>query len=300
MPSNYLLPLESPFTSLKTEAVPLARRHQVVEAMAQYLAKAEALYRRTFKVPTVSFDQRGKAAGMAYLQKNHIRYNPVLLNENYEEFIATTVPHEIAHLIAYQRFGRGVQAHGTEWKRIMVDFGVPPARCHSFDVSNASVGESITYRCACASHALSLRRHKKVLSGIRYVCKKCKQPLTCQGAVEPLIPGVDPSLKDVERRAPSPEAPRPPTAKMVSYLGALAKKHKKHVPISVYKDFQECARWISELKNLSLGPTELDSQPTEKQLLYAQTIATRRGLTIPPQCLHNRRALSAWIDQHKS
>ena len=41
-----------------------------------------------------------------------------------------TVVHELAHLVANWRAGRGV-GHGPLWKREMVRFGEKPVRCHS-------------------------------------------------------------------------------------------------------------------------------------------------------------------------
>jgi hypothetical protein len=39
--------------------------------------------------------------------------------------------------------------------------------------------------------------------------------------------------------------------------------------------------------------------PTEKQLAYARSIASRKGLTIPPATLASKQAISAWIDANR-
>ena len=75
---------------------------------------AECRLNRAFSRPHINFKQRGKAAGSARLQTNELRFNPVLLQENQQHFITHTVPHEVAHLLVYQLYGR-TKPHGKEW-----------------------------------------------------------------------------------------------------------------------------------------------------------------------------------------
>ena len=56
-------------------------------------------------LPTITFNQRGKIAGCARLQTNELRFNPVLLADNYQAFIDEVVPHEVSHLVAYALYG---------------------------------------------------------------------------------------------------------------------------------------------------------------------------------------------------
>ena len=86
---------------------------QVQRKLAETLQLAENHFQRTFSVPTISYELRGVKAGVAYLQKNEIKFNRTLLLENSDEFIRQVVPHELAHLIVYQVFGR-VKPHGRE------------------------------------------------------------------------------------------------------------------------------------------------------------------------------------------
>ena len=91
---------------------------QVLRQLKRDLAKAESYFNRSFDLPEISYALKGKKAGVAYLQTNQIRFNPVLLQENGEQFIRQVVPHELAHLLVFQLFGR-VQPHGKEWKMMM-------------------------------------------------------------------------------------------------------------------------------------------------------------------------------------
>lgn len=150
---------------------------QVQRQLKRNLAQAQAHFQQSFPMPQVNYAVKGKKAGVAYLQENEIRLNPVLLAENGVAFIAQVVPHELAHLLVYQLFGR-VQPHGKEWKFVMESvLGVPAETYHCFDT--ASVEKQFLYECACQTHALSIRRHNAILRGQRtYLCKHCKQPLT--------------------------------------------------------------------------------------------------------------------------
>lgn len=149
---------------------------QVLRQLKRNLAQAEAYFHQTFPMPNVNYAVKGKKAGVAYLQANEIRLNSVLLMENGAEFIAQVVPHELAHLLVYQLFGR-VAPHGKEWKMVMETvFGVPAETYHCFDTG--SVEKQFPYQCACQTHQLSIRRHNAILRGQRtYLCKHCHQPL---------------------------------------------------------------------------------------------------------------------------
>ena len=54
---------------------------QVQRKLAESLRLAESYFKREFPMPTVSYDLRGMKAGVAYLQKNEIKFNRTLLVE---------------------------------------------------------------------------------------------------------------------------------------------------------------------------------------------------------------------------
>lgn len=139
---------------------------------------AECRLNRAFSRPHINFKQRGKAAGSARLQTNELRFNPVLLQENQQHFITHTVPHEVAHLLVYQLYGR-TKPHGKEWQQIMNQiFGLTAKTTHQYDVSNVK-GKTFTYACQCAEHQLTIRRHNKIVrDNIKYICRLCKHSLT--------------------------------------------------------------------------------------------------------------------------
>ncbi len=159
-------------------------QRQAVELTQAYLQKAETRFNREALCPPIRFDLRGATAGQVRYRGStviEVRYHPVLLEENGEQFLARTVPHEAAHVVVRAVWGNKARAHGREWRSVMRFFGVEDvARCHSYDVSNAGVRRQRrhTYRCQCQEHQLTTVRHNKVQRGkSTYSCAQCRQPL---------------------------------------------------------------------------------------------------------------------------
>jgi SprT protein len=109
-----------------------------------------------------------------------LRFNPTLLQRYGARFIAEVVPHECAHLVAFEVYGPGIRPHGQEWQTIMREvFGRVPRVRHSFEVERPP-RRQYAYRCACPEriHSLSVIRHKRVQSGgSRYLCQSCRAEL---------------------------------------------------------------------------------------------------------------------------
>lgn len=137
------------------------------------LARANQQLERHYPLPGVAYQQRGAAAGSAWLENYQIRLNPVLLLENQQAFVDEVVPHELAHLLVWKHFGP-VAPHGKEWKWMMESvLGAPARRTHSFALSN-----TFPWRCKCRRHQLSVRRHHRALRGEAiYRCTHCGEPL---------------------------------------------------------------------------------------------------------------------------
>jgi SprT protein len=132
--------------------------------------------------PTVRFDLRGKTAGQVRFSGGQtcvIRYNVSLMQRYPTEFLARTVPHETAHVVAFNLHGSRIQPHGREWQTIMSLFGAPPERCHSYDVEGQQTRRlrRYEYRCGCRSHQLTSIRHNRIRAGQVYLCRQCGLPL---------------------------------------------------------------------------------------------------------------------------
>ncbi|MBL3598487.1 MAG: SprT-like domain-containing protein [gamma proteobacterium endosymbiont of Lamellibrachia anaximandri] len=159
----------------KLQQTVLARTKALLERAGQHFGQP---------VPEVeiNFELKGQAAGMARfpaLDKPQIRYNAHLLDENADDFLKQTVPHEVAHVIARAYYSRNIRPHGTEWQSVMHFFGAEASRCHSYDTQRASTRklQQFRYACGCSEHLLTSIRHKRIQAGLRYSCRKCKNPL---------------------------------------------------------------------------------------------------------------------------
>jgi len=149
---------------------------QIMTVVTQCYQRAELLLEQKFPEPTVLFNQRGKIAGCALLQKNTLKFHPLLFEQNKEHFLTHVVPHEIAHLLVWQLYGK-TPPHGREWQHIMINvFNLPPHRTHQYNVDNIGI-KTFMYECKCGEVPLTIRRHNKVLKGAVYRCKKCHQNL---------------------------------------------------------------------------------------------------------------------------
>ena len=162
---------------MNTNRIPIALHQAVMRSLRDALQLANQTLNSQYPEPTVSYQQRGATAGTAWLQQWAIRLNPVLLLENQHGFIDEVVPHELAHLLVYARFGR-VAPHGKEWRWMMEQvLRVSACRTHDFNTDSVR-GKSYPYRCACQQHDLSVRRHHRVQRGdTTYRCRVCGEVL---------------------------------------------------------------------------------------------------------------------------
>lgn len=161
------------------------QRQQASALTWALLRRAALAYRTPVPELEIRFDLRGTAAGQARLLGQRcflIRYHPELLGRQPERFMARTVPHEVAHVVTFCRFGAKVRPHGPEWRALMGFFGADAARCHDFDLTDLPrrTLRRFPYHCACGDQALTSIRHRRFLLGTRYRCPTCGEAL-CPG-----------------------------------------------------------------------------------------------------------------------
>lgn len=147
--------------------------------IAELYCLAERHFLKRFNRPDVLLNLRGETAGQAWLERNLLRLNKVLLEENQEHYIKHTLGHEVAHLIADEVYGKKIRSHGAEWQFIMeAVFDLPAHRTHSYDVKRAS-RRPYTYSCNCPDKIIHLTaiRHNRILRGTVYQCLACRMPL---------------------------------------------------------------------------------------------------------------------------
>ena len=166
----------------RLEQLAIERTHHLVSLSARHFGVP-------IPHPQIRFDLRGKAAGMALFPPRGemlIRYNKGMLADNGLDFIEQTVAHEVAHLVARTVYGSRIKPHGPEWQSTMRLFGVEPVRCHRFEVPRSArrTLRHYPYQCACSEHSLSAIRHRRSLSGVVYLCRRCGTALTPRAPAE--------------------------------------------------------------------------------------------------------------------
>jgi SprT protein len=164
-------------------------KHKAIQARAfEFLKVAEAHYGRSFREPIIYTDLRGRVAGQAFYYQNKIRLNGGLMDKYPERMMEQTLPHEIAHLVVHEVYGRAnVKPHGSEWKNCMRVLGCDPKTRHNMNTDGCGGGRwarDNIYVCGdnCVEHPLTNVRHKKIQSGrTSFTCKKCGEMLRLKG-----------------------------------------------------------------------------------------------------------------------
>ena len=158
-----------------------SQQQQIARKVSECLAVAEQQLGKPLAAIACRFDLRGRSAGM-YVAKGDrrwLRFNPWLFSVAFEENLAETVPHEVAHYVVDSCFrtrGRRIRPHGAQWQQVMAWFGCAPTVTHRQSLEGIPVRRvtTVDYQCGCRSHSLSLIRHNRVVRGrARYLCRHC-------------------------------------------------------------------------------------------------------------------------------
>jgi SprT protein len=161
------------------EPIHAGQRQQVIALTTDYIHRAGEIFARSFAPIAVTFDLKGRAAGMYRVDRRQrcIRYNPYLFAKYFDDNLAVTVPHEVAHYITDCVYGmRRIRPHGAEWQALMHAFGADAKRTCNYDLEGVPVRRQRrhAYQCGCRTHQLTTRRHNQILRGrVRYYCKAC-------------------------------------------------------------------------------------------------------------------------------
>ena len=165
------------------------QQQQVVNQTHVYIKQAIELFNIKNKAVEISFNLKGRAAGMYRVkrqknrffgqQKREIRYNSFIFSKYYDDNFATTIPHEVAHYISDVVYGlKNIKPHGKEWKAIMQVFAADASVTANYDLTGIPLRKQtlFAYQCDCREHQLSSIRHNKIKKhDYRYLCKTCKQ-----------------------------------------------------------------------------------------------------------------------------
>jgi SprT protein len=85
-------------------------------------------------MPVIQLNRRLKTtAGRCNLDARIVELAPVMFAENVEAYKQDIIPHEIAHMVAWDVYRDN--GHGYHWKSVMLAYGLEPSRCHSLTTS---------------------------------------------------------------------------------------------------------------------------------------------------------------------
>ena len=161
----------------------MEQRQQIIARCKEVIAKAEQLYNVDLSTLRITFDLRGRAAGMASARRDYrtraltdfmVRFNhDMLTRDAFTHVLEDTVPHEIAHIVCFANPTLG-RNHDHGWARVCRALGGNGERCHSEDVV---YGKGNTYEYTTdAGHKvrMSQKLHNNVQQGRTYTYSKGK------------------------------------------------------------------------------------------------------------------------------
>lgn len=93
----------------------------------------------------IRYDIRGKCAGMAgaasvnrytgEVKGLYLRFNREAITKNWDEMVNQTIPHEVAHIVAYVHRRLGAKNHNWAWQQIDRALGGTGERCHKMELT---------------------------------------------------------------------------------------------------------------------------------------------------------------------
>lgn len=114
-------------------------------------------------------------AGRAFLNHTKVELNPRLLELGDDALghVRQTLLHELAHLLAHQRYGSGISAHGIEWKQACADMGIPgESATHSLPLPSSKQQKKWRYTCPGCADVIERVRRMRGSSACYTCCKK--------------------------------------------------------------------------------------------------------------------------------
>ena len=135
------------------------------------LAIAEEKYGALGPV-AIRYDLRGRAAGMACCKISRLtgeasdlalRFNREAMQLDWDHMVRETIPHEIAHLVAYAKPELGAKNHNAQWRRISQTLGCKGERCHKIQLTPARRVTRYKYRTDSGREVLAGPKHHKMI-----------------------------------------------------------------------------------------------------------------------------------------
>lgn len=128
---------------------------------------ANKMYNTDIKL-NVRVDIRGsRIAGEAIRKYGQytVRLNPLFCEQSEEHIMKSTIPHEIAHIIAYATNQN--DGHGPKWKRIARSLGCDAKRCHNETVYHPNK-KYVFVKLKDRKIPVTDKQYKNILRGYSY------------------------------------------------------------------------------------------------------------------------------------
>lgn len=164
------------------------RKQEFIQHVRDCLRRGVELHGDRFTKPAagdvanlpIVFFEKGAVAGWAkYGRMNHLHninleFNIAYIENNWDDMVEDTIPHEVAHVIDY--LIRGYSNHDKHWERIAKSLGCSGNRTHNYQVQYARRPRTQTkhlYIATCGTEFMaSTTRHKRIQQGTVYYLKK--------------------------------------------------------------------------------------------------------------------------------
>lgn len=129
----------------------------------------------------ITYNLRGRAAGMACCRRAltgqaydlELRFNREALEKDWVHMVRETIPHEVAHLVAFAKPQLGAKNHNSQWRSISQALGSKGDRCHTMQLTPAKRRSRYRYVTESGKEVIAGPKHHKQiqlhgrLAGIR-------------------------------------------------------------------------------------------------------------------------------------
>jgi SprT protein len=162
------------------------RKELLIKRVNDAVTLGNKIYTLALPVPKISFDLKGRCAGMAIHRfgKFSIQFNAdMIMREAFDHLLNDTAPHEVAH--SFCQFNPQLGSnHDYGWANVCRALGGSGKQYHSEDVV---YGKGATYEyisCAGVPVRLSQTKHNRIQQGQSYSSRTCgKIDRTCQYSI---------------------------------------------------------------------------------------------------------------------
>lgn len=98
------------------------------------------------------------------------------------EQVRSTLVHEYAHLLTYERYGRAGLTHGRAWQSVMAELGEPPEVRHRYQCTRNESRQIVFYRCQrCGAQ---FERKRRLPRRRKYMHQNCGGTIQFTGITE--------------------------------------------------------------------------------------------------------------------